>query len=157
MKRSRILTHPSLAVLVAAGLVAAATPAGADLLKKPSQIRHLTTAMIAQGDTGDLLEVGPTGGLLGTYTVPRKHVLIVTTVTILPVFPGSGVLETQLFRGPSGLQNSESWKVPMDRPTQLQFPNGLVFSPDEFFRVQNTGASDLPVVVELSGYEARDK
>lgn len=157
MQPSGINTRTLLALVVLSGLLATATSARGDVLSKPSEIRRLGAATIAPDQTQDVLLLAPTGGVVGAYVVPEKRVLVITTITFRPISFGTGFIEVDFLRGLGGNNSDGIWKVPTDRPTQLQLPTGLVISSGETLRLENRASSETSVHVDITGYEAKDR
>lgn len=147
-----------LGLIAACGLAAAAGPAHADIFKKPSRIKELGTSTVVPDDSVDVLEITPTAANGGIYTVPNKMVFVITDVWVFPQSPGPGMIKLTLEQeDASGAVGRDTWTVSNQEPTQLRSSSGLVIAPGFSLRIANFFTSDGSAVIDIFGYEAKNK
>ena len=139
-------------------LVAFAMASGCSSFILPSTIKDLGTPNINSDAFAEVVAGTPDAVNAGVYSVPAGKVLVITTVRIYPVNPGSGTLDVQLGQRIGGTDRArEHWLLPNSEPTQFDFSPGLVIASGSTLLVRNRPGSAGPVYVGISAYEADDR
>ena len=148
IRRSRRALRTTAALVLALGL---ASGAGAQLVKKPSELIRLAAGPITPGQTENLKP--PVGT---SFAVPDKKVLVIRGINVLPIAPGPGVINVILKQGSNGMG---SWALPMAVPSHIPYPAGWPISagPTKNLAILNAGSSDGSINVELNGYLVKAK
>ena len=130
----------------------------ADMVKKPSDMVQLRE-YVAVDAQNVLKEYDDEGNNQGNFTVPRRYVFVIRTVTITPGSVGAGTNIVSLRQQPAGGTpvTRMRWMVPSDRTTQLQFNPGIVIAPQHLLGARNDATSDNNVDIYVFGYLTRDK
>ena len=137
-------------------LLTASQGAQADLIRNVSDIKNLGSGQLRGGESRDVTESSPEASNVGLFTVPANKNFVITTVTFIPDVPSSNVIGVVLSLADDGIATArifDTWTVPMDHQTQLQFPTGLRVAPGFHFIIGNTGpAGENPIRVRINGY-----
>ena len=126
---------------------------------KPSDIKFLKTASMAAGDTADLIEQTPEGGLAGVFTVPEGKVFVTTGVTIrTDIPPREGTQQVWLNQvNDFGTSRRQLFIAPSTQTTQYSFPTGLVIGTGSRLSVELLPTSAAQGAVAVNGYLAADR
>lgn len=123
----------------------------------PSAIKDLGTPNVNPGAFTNVVEGSPDAVNLGVFTVPSGQVLVIRSVQIHPVSPGSGRLDVQLGQNIAGTSRArEAWNVTNSEPTVFEYPSGLVIASGSTLIIKNNSGSAGPVHVAINGYLATD-
>jgi len=142
----------------AIALIAVVMVSGCNSFIMPSTIKDLGTPNINSDSFAEVVASTTDAVNAGVYSVPAGKVLVIRTVRIYPVTPGSGTLDVQLGQRIGGTNRArEQWLVPNSEPTQFDFSPGLVVASGSTLLVRNRPGSVGPIYVGISAHEADDR
>ncbi|MCF6187035.1 MAG: hypothetical protein L3J49_06105 [Desulfobulbaceae bacterium] len=115
----------------------------------PSDVLKMGTASIAPDSTSDVVEVTPQAGNAGQVTVPTGKYLVITSMSVFPVSPGTGIIEMQLIQNSSV---TDYWKLSNAEPSHLSFGPGMLIDSGYALTIKNWASSGGNIRVNLYGY-----
>jgi hypothetical protein len=123
------------------------------------EIKKLGVPSLLPGKLSDVMEFddGTISG--GKFIVPVDKHLVISRVKVVPEEPGPGMVSVMLWHleGDHNKSMLEYWVGPNDQVTYLDFPGGLVISPESSLAITNGSDSNGPVRVDIAGYIRTDE
>ena len=161
-----MLAAPRAAHAIAATLVQVTnTPANPAVSQDVAKLASQNVLLVYSNGLGQVSPLSLGGGafllpyypndVIGTqFVVPAGQSLVVTTIDVFPTTPSPGVNWIAIGNDSNVLR--EHFYVSNASSTQLQFPNGLVFSAGRSVLVNYFFGSGSPLLITAHGYLTSD-
>ena len=97
----------------------------------------------------------PETGVDFSYGVPQGKYFVMTSISLQPADPGTGIINGSIVQKKHGEQSTESrirWVITNGWGDVMNFSPGIIIPPGYDVIVFNSNTSDAPVNVSINGY-----